>query len=162
VTAAGTTRYLCPLDCGWHYDETPPDFSSPATLPPFVPQPQMEGIDAMVLGFAVGAVAVVEAVTRAHCGTHLLVEWVQAVSGLQRERDRLAAEVRGLEETAAGHHQNAAHWQERAVAAELAARSAASLLRATADRASSGVAINPGVLRAAAKAIDEITSPKET
>lgn len=59
---------------------------------------------------------------------------------VQPELDRLAAEAASL---------------------RTVARAAAVLLHDTADRASSGIAIHAGVLRGAAKAIDDITT-KET
>lgn len=86
-----TTRYLCPLDCGWHHDETPPDFSDPTALHPFIPQDWAAGMDGMAAGFAAGQLAVVEAAVREHLETHPLVEWVAEVARLQRELNAAVA-----------------------------------------------------------------------
>lgn len=63
--------------------------------------------------------------------------------------------------TDTAEQQNARHWRERAESAELAARSAAELLRDTATRVSTGQYIDPGSLRTAARAIDDLTSAPE-
>lgn len=80
-----TTRYLCPLNCGWHHDETDPDFSDPSAVHPFVGQDWASGIDGLVAGLAAGRATVVEAAVKAHLETHPLIEWVQEVARLQRE-----------------------------------------------------------------------------
>lgn len=32
--APGTTRYLCPLECGWHHDVPPPSLTDAAGIAP--------------------------------------------------------------------------------------------------------------------------------
>jgi hypothetical protein len=93
VSNGPTTRYLCPLNCGWHHDETDPDFSNPSAVHPFVEQDWASGIDGLVAGLAAGRAAVVEAAVKAHLETHPLIEWAQALAEARQERDELQARV---------------------------------------------------------------------
>lgn len=88
-----TTRYLCPLNCGWHHDETDPDFSNPDATHPFVEQDWASGIDGLVAGLVAGRAAVVEAAVKAHLETHPLIEWAQKVASLQRDLAGAEADV---------------------------------------------------------------------
>jgi hypothetical protein len=53
-----TTRYFCPLDCGWHHDQ------------------------------ADGDVLVAEAALREHCESHPLEQWVRALVATRRRAIR--------------------------------------------------------------------------
>lgn len=85
MTTNGTTRYLCPLDCGWHYDRPDPDLSDPDAFHPFIAQPGTTGLDALAAGLAAGDAAVVDQALKEHLGTHDLVEWVTALVEAQRK-----------------------------------------------------------------------------
>ena len=87
-----TTRYHCPLECGWHLDQGDLDFSNPATGHPFVERDWPEGVDPIVAGLVAGELAVVEQTVKAHLETHTLLDWAE---GVQQQRRRAeAAEVR--------------------------------------------------------------------
>jgi hypothetical protein len=88
-----TTRYLCPLNCGWHHDETDPDFSNPDARHPFVAQDWASGIDGLVAGLVAGQAAVAEAAVKAHLETHPLIEWARKVTSLQRNLAGAEADV---------------------------------------------------------------------
>jgi hypothetical protein len=85
-----TTRFLCPLDCGWHYDRPPLDPSKPM---PFAEHPAPEGVDPTIWGFAAGRLLADEAAIRIHAESHELIEWVKALTTVRNERDRLAIEL---------------------------------------------------------------------
>jgi hypothetical protein len=73
-----TTRYLCPIGaCRWFHDRPPADASA---LGPW--QGDLESTVAETLR---REAATIDAVIRAHCETHPLIEWIAEV---QRERTR--------------------------------------------------------------------------
>lgn len=88
---SSTTRYLCPLDCGWHHDQPDPDLSDPDVVYPYIAQDWATGIDGIAAGFVAGRAAVIEEALKAHLETHSLVEWVTEVARLQRELNRTLA-----------------------------------------------------------------------
>ncbi|NUP39503.1 MAG: hypothetical protein HOY76_21450 [Streptomyces sp.] len=80
-----TTRYECPLDCGWHHDRpTLPDMTG------------VSGATAEEVAFAVlkRDLQEAEAVLQEHFEQHPLTEWVLALVAARQERDTAVAELR--------------------------------------------------------------------
>lgn len=90
-----TTRYLCPLDCGWHHDQDDADRNF--DFGPFAGDRWAPGTDPIAAVGAAARLLASETAVRAHMESHSLVEWVTAVSRLQRERDGLRIRVAQLE-----------------------------------------------------------------
>ena len=89
---AGTTRYLCPLECGWHHDVPPPSLDRIAELGATADPAARD------LGEAIGSVAtqacIVEAqqtetALREHLATHTTEQFVRTIQGLRAEVARL-------------------------------------------------------------------------
>lgn len=86
---AGTTRYLCPLECGWHYDRPPfPDAWTPtdATVPV-----SPEAIQRIAGELLRQDVEQTEAALREHLATHSMEQFVQTIHDLRAE----VAQLRG-------------------------------------------------------------------
>ncbi len=95
---SGTTRYLCPLECGWHHDRPPfPDAWIPTDA--FVPIAP-EAIQQMASHVLRQDVERVEAALREHLATHTTEEFVRTIQGLRAEVAQLrsAGPVRPDEE----------------------------------------------------------------
>lgn len=90
-----TSRYLCPLDCGWHHDQPDPmpDLAL-AKLP--LPTPDLAYV--LTLGHLHG----VEAILRAHLETHTLLEWVQALQASKQQLVDEKARQEAYEESVVG------------------------------------------------------------
>lgn len=85
-----TTRYLCPLACGWHHDEPQlPNLTGLAG----------DSIEELVQAGFIRQARRVELTLRAHLTDHTLDDWFPALVAAQRERDRLAAELEQLRPT---------------------------------------------------------------
>lgn len=71
-----TTRYLCPLECGWHHDQTDP-----------IPTPPAPGISIAEHAEKILTVeyAASETAVREHLESHPLIEWAREVVRLQHE-----------------------------------------------------------------------------
>jgi hypothetical protein len=85
-----TTRYLCPLECGWHYDTTGP---SPADAPgPYSPT-QDETAHDMAARMATDAgrahAARVESALADHLSTHAMLQAVEVLAEQRKENARL-------------------------------------------------------------------------
>lgn len=91
----GTTRYLCPLECGWHHDRPPLPMPTDASVP-IAP----EAVQRMA-GEARQDVARAEAALREHLATHTTEQFVWTIQVLRAEVARLrgAGPVRPGEET---------------------------------------------------------------
>lgn len=81
--APGTTRYLCPLECGWHYDEPPPNMNDFAGI---TPEPGVDGPDEATHSVARQAyerkARWTEEALRDHLATHTSEEDVRAIRAL--------------------------------------------------------------------------------
>lgn len=84
---AGTTRYLCPLECGWHYDQPPfPD----AWIPPDPTTPiAPEAIHRMAQELLRENSERTEAALREHLATHTTEQFVRVIHDLRAEVARL-------------------------------------------------------------------------
>lgn len=95
---AGTTRYLCPLECGWHHDRVPfPDAWIPMhASTPIAP----EAIQRMASELVRQNAEQTEAALHEHLATHTTEQFVMTIQVLRTEIARLhgAGPVRPDEE----------------------------------------------------------------
>lgn len=91
----GTTRYLCPLECGWHHDVPPP---AAADLEGIAPDPGFQHFSNLV-GSVTSKAAMrrlerTEAALREHLEGHSAEEFARMIHGLNGQREGLAQAVR--------------------------------------------------------------------
>lgn len=95
IPAPGTTRYLCPLECGWHHDDPPP---SAEDLAGIVPDPNFRHFSDLVGSIASKAamrrLERTEAALRGHLEEHSVEEFARMIHGLTGQREGLAQAVR--------------------------------------------------------------------
>jgi hypothetical protein len=101
---AGTTRYLCPLECGWHHDVPPPTAERAVQLAPAVDVAGLspsEVISAMATGAYLREAELTETALREHLDTHTTEQFVRTIQTLRAEVRQLrgAGPVRPDEET---------------------------------------------------------------
>jgi hypothetical protein len=92
---AGTTRYLCPLECGWHHEVPPPTAERAMELAPAVDTaglPPHEVINAMATGAYLREAELTETALREHLDTHTTVEFVRVIHDLRMEVQQLRRE----------------------------------------------------------------------
>lgn len=89
---AGTTRYLCPLECGWHHDVPPPSVDRVAALG-VTADPAARDLGEAVSSLATRAVLAeaerTETALRDHLATHTTEQYVRTIQGLREEVARL-------------------------------------------------------------------------
>lgn len=89
---SGTTRYLCPLECGWHHDVPPPtaervvELGSTADLAGLPPG---EVISAMATQACLREAEHTETALREHLDTHTTEQFVRVIHDLRVEVARL-------------------------------------------------------------------------
>ena len=85
---AGTTRYLCPLECGWHHDVPPPGVERIAELG-VTADPGAWDIHEAIASVAHRATFAeaerTETALREHLDTHTTVEFAQVIHDLRVE-----------------------------------------------------------------------------
>ena len=91
---AGTTRYLCPLECGWHHDVPPPGIERIAALG-VAADPAAGDIHEAIASVARRASFAeaerTETALREHLDTHTTEQFVRVIRDLRVElRDRPA------------------------------------------------------------------------
>jgi hypothetical protein len=90
--AAGTTRYLCPLECGWHHDVPPPSVNRMtelgATADPGARNLQ-EAVGSVVRNASLAEAERTEAALRGHLATHTTEQFVRVIHDLRAEVARL-------------------------------------------------------------------------
>lgn len=74
---AGTTRYLCPLECGWYHDRPP----HPTTWVPTA----VESIQEMAAEITRQDAARVEKAVREHLATHTMEQFARVIHDLRAE-----------------------------------------------------------------------------
>ncbi|MDH6448204.1 hypothetical protein M2155_000612 [Streptomyces sp. SAI-119] len=84
---AGTTRYLCPLECGWHHDDPPP---SPEDVRDVAPDPDVRNFQEAVSSIA-GKAAMrrleqTETALKQHLATHTAPAEVAAIEQLLADK----------------------------------------------------------------------------
>lgn len=89
---AGTTRYLCPLECGWHHDVPPPSLDRIAELG-VATDPAPRGIHEAITSVAHRAAfteaELTETALREHLGTHTTEQFARVIHDLRVEIARL-------------------------------------------------------------------------
>jgi hypothetical protein len=89
---AGTTRYLCPLECGWHHDVPPPSFGRAAELgaaPDLAVTDPYEAINSVARDAYRRESERTEQALREHLATHTTEQFVRTIQGLRAEVARL-------------------------------------------------------------------------
>ncbi len=92
---AGTTRYLCPLECGWHHDVPPPTAERVIQLAPQVVDVGLaphEVINAMATGASLREAELTETALREHLATHTTEQFVRTIQTLRAEIRQLRSE----------------------------------------------------------------------
>lgn len=89
---AGTTRYLCPLECGWHHDVPPPSVGRVielgATADPAARDFQ-EAVGSIVRSASFAEADRTETALREHLATHTTEQFVRTIQTLRAEVARL-------------------------------------------------------------------------
>lgn len=89
---AGTTRYLCPLECGWHHDVPPPSLDRVAALgvtaDPAVQDPS-EAVNSLATRACLAEAERTETALREHLATHTAAQFVRVIHDLRQEIARL-------------------------------------------------------------------------
>jgi hypothetical protein len=80
----GTTRYLCPLECGWHHDRPPLPLPTDVTVP-IAP----EAVQRMAEHLLRQDVERVETALREHLATHTAAQFVRVIHDLRLEVQQL-------------------------------------------------------------------------
>ena len=85
---AGTTRYLCPLECGWHHDVPPPSLQRVVELG-VTANPAARDLSEAVTSVAHRALFAeadqTETALREHLATHTTEQFVRTIQGLRAE-----------------------------------------------------------------------------
>lgn len=85
---AGTTRYLCPLECGWHHDVPPPSVDRAielgATADPAA-QDFQEAVSSVVRSASLAEADRTETALREHLATHTTEQFVRTIQELRAE-----------------------------------------------------------------------------
>jgi hypothetical protein len=89
---AGTTRYLCPLECGWHHDVPPPSLDRitelAAVADPHVLDPY-EAVNSIARDAYRREAEQTETALRDHLATHTTEQFVRVIHDLRTEVARL-------------------------------------------------------------------------
>jgi hypothetical protein len=99
----GTTRYLCPLECGWHHDVPPPTAQRVVQLAPTADLAGLtpsEAINAMATGAYLREAELTETALREHLATHTTEQFVQIIHDLRVEVAALRERPVSSEESA--------------------------------------------------------------
>jgi hypothetical protein len=89
---AGTTRYLCPLECGWHHDVPPPGIERVAELGVTAAPAARdihEAIHSVVANACMAEAERTETALREHLATHTTEQFVRTIQTLRAEVARL-------------------------------------------------------------------------
>lgn len=89
IPPSGTTRYLCPLERGWHYDRLPPiGLRLPVDLATPISPEAIQGLAGEVLRQDVEAT---EEALREHLATHTTEQFVRTIQSLRTKVAQLRA-----------------------------------------------------------------------
>ncbi|MET7975761.1 hypothetical protein ABZW44_22500 [Streptomyces mirabilis] len=92
--APGTTRYLCPLECGWHHDVPPPSFDRIAELGATADPAARdihEAISSVATRACLAEAEQTETALRDHLATHTTEQFVRVIHDLRVEVAALKA-----------------------------------------------------------------------
>jgi hypothetical protein len=94
VPAPGTTRYLCPLECGWHHDVPPPSVDRAielgATADPAA-RDIHEAISSVATRASFAEAERTETALREHLATHTTEQFVRTIQSLRAKVAQLQA-----------------------------------------------------------------------
>lgn len=93
---AGTTRYLCPLECGWHHDVPPPTVDRVVELGGAVDLAVLSpsaAVNAMATQAYLRETELTETALREHLATHTTEQFVRVIHDLRVEVARLNSEA---------------------------------------------------------------------
>ncbi len=102
VPPSGTTRYLCPLECGWYHDVPPPSIDRVVELGStagLAGLPPGEAVSAMATQAYLAEAGLTETALREHLDTHTTVEFATVIHDLR-------VEVAALNERPVGGEEN--------------------------------------------------------
>lgn len=89
---AGTTRYLCPLECGWHHDVPPPSVDRAIELGAMADPAArdfQEAVSSVVRSASLAEIGQTETALREHLATHTAEQFVRVIHDLRTEVARL-------------------------------------------------------------------------
>lgn len=89
---AGTTRYLCPLECGWHHDVPPPSVYRAIELGAMADPAArdfQEAVSSVVRSASFAEADRTETALREHLATHTTEQFVRTIQTLRTEVARL-------------------------------------------------------------------------
>lgn len=89
---AGTTRYLCPLECGWHHDVPPPSVDRAVELGAMADPAArdfQEAVSSVARNASFAEADRTETAVREHLATHTTEQFVRTIQGLRAEVERL-------------------------------------------------------------------------
>lgn len=90
--ASGTTRYLCPLECGWHHDVPPPSPGRVVALG-VTADPAASDVHEAITSLAHRALYAeaeqTETALREHLATHTTEQFARVIHDLRVEVERL-------------------------------------------------------------------------
>ena len=92
---AGTTRYLCPLECGWHHDVPPSSVDRVVRLgstADLAGLPPGKAVSAMATQAYLAEAELTETALREHLATHTTEQFAMTIQMLRRE----VAHLRGV------------------------------------------------------------------
>ncbi|MGW5175883.1 hypothetical protein ACWERY_16165 [Streptomyces sp. NPDC004082] len=92
VPPSGTTRYLCPLECGWHHDVPPPGLDRIAALGVTADSGAgdiHEAISSVASRACLAEAELAETALRDHLATHTTEQFVRTIQDLRAEAARL-------------------------------------------------------------------------
>ena len=89
VPAPGTTRYLCPLECGWHHDVPPPSIERIIELGAKA-DPAARSLEESISSVASSATMAeaqrTEAALRQHLGAHTAPDEIEAIEQMLADK----------------------------------------------------------------------------
>lgn len=99
---AGTTRYLCHLECGWHHDVPPPSLADMGGIVPDADAREWsEYVTSMIRQGSLRRMQQTDQALRDHLATHTTEQFVRVIHDLRVEIEQLRRErpVSGEEKT---------------------------------------------------------------
>jgi hypothetical protein len=94
VPVSGTTRYLCPLECGWHHDVPPPSVDRAIELGAAADPAARdihEAISSVATRASFAEAERTETALREHLAAHTTEQFVRTIQGLRAKVAQLQA-----------------------------------------------------------------------
>ena len=93
---SGTTRYLCPLECGWHHDVPPPSLDRAIALGAAADptaRDLTEAVASLTRDWSLREAEQTERALREHLATHTTEQFVRVIHDLRVEIAQLRSAV---------------------------------------------------------------------